>query len=74
CDKPRQLAQYMASAQHLVHMHFEGAAVTFETTAPDECYDLLAAICLERDIVLRSLTSPDNNLDSLFDYLTGDSR
>ena len=74
CDKPRQLAQYMASAQHLVHMHFDGAAVTFETTAPDECYDLLAAICLERDIVLRSLTSPDNNLDSLFDYLTGDSR
>lgn len=74
CDNPRLLGQHMASAEHIVNMHFDRSAVTFETSSPDDCYNMVSTTCLERDIVLSSLSSPDNNLDSLFDYLTGDSR
>jgi hypothetical protein len=41
-----------------------------ETSNPDACYDLIADVALERSIEIRSLTSPDNNLGAVFDYLT----
>ncbi len=74
CDDPRRLATAMATAPHILNMAFDRDAVTFETANPDDCYDRIAKQCIEHSIVLRSLTSPDNNLGSLFDYLTGDKR
>lgn len=74
CSHPRVLGREMASATHLVNMSFDRDHVTFETANPDACYDLVSKACLEHDIKLRSLTSPDNNLGAVFDYLTGDRR
>ena len=71
CDKPRELASTLASADHVVRLGFERDAVTIETRDPDRCYDLLATAVLDHHVVVRAMTSPDNNLGAVFDYLTG---
>ena len=45
-----------------------------ETRDPDRCYDDIAAAVLDRGIAVSALTSPDNNLGAVFEYLTGDQR
>ena len=74
CSNPRVLGREVAGAEHLVNIQFDRDHVTFETANPDACYDLISETCLQHDIKLRSLTSPDNNLGAVFDYLTGDRR
>ena len=41
-----------------------------ETRDPDRCYDDLARTILESGVKVKGLTSPDNNLSAVFDYLT----
>ncbi len=72
CDRPRELAAIMAATEHLVRLAMERGAVVIETRDPDRCYDDLAQAVLERGLELRSMTSPDNNLGAVFEYLTGD--
>jgi ABC-2 type transport system ATP-binding protein len=72
CDRPRELAAAMAATDHLVRLAMERGAVVIETRDPDRCYDDLADAVLERGLELRSMTSPDNNLGAVFEYLTGD--
>jgi ABC-2 type transport system ATP-binding protein len=72
CDRPRELAAAIAATDHLVRLAFERGAVVIETSDPDRCYDELAAAVLDRGLELRSMTSPDNNLGAVFEYLTGD--
>jgi ABC-2 type transport system ATP-binding protein len=74
CNEPRLLGREMAGADHVLNMHFDRGVVQFETSNPDRCYDLISTACLEHKIKLRSLTSPDNNLGAVFEYLTGDRR
>jgi ABC-2 type transport system ATP-binding protein len=71
CDRPRELGQHLAGSDHLVNLAFERGAIVAQTEDPDRCYDAIAAIALEHGIELRSLSSPDNNLGAVFDYLTG---
>ena len=70
CDRPRVLAEALAGAEHVVRIAFERGAVLIETRDPDRCYDQLASAVLERAIAVQALTSPDNNLGAVFDYLT----
>ena len=72
CDRPRELAAALAATEHLVRLVMERGAVVIETNDPDRCYDDLAAVILDRGLELRSMTSPDNNLGAVFEYLTGD--
>ena len=71
CDRPRELAAVMAATDHLVRLVMERGALVIETSDPDRCYDDLADAVLARGLELRSMTSPDNNLGAVFDYLTG---
>jgi ABC-2 type transport system ATP-binding protein len=71
CDRPRDLGQGLAGEEHVVAMTFERGAVAVETAEPDRCYDRIAEVVLERAIQVRGMTSPDNNLGAVFDYLTG---
>jgi ABC-2 type transport system ATP-binding protein len=71
CDRPRELGQGLAGEDHVVTMAFERGALVLETAEPDRCYDRIAGVVLERGIQVRTLTSPDNNLGAVFDYLTG---
>lgn len=72
CDQPRAVAAALASAEHIARIAFERGAVLIETRDPDRCYDQLAAAVLDHDIAVSALTSPDNNLGAVFEYLTGD--
>lgn len=72
CDRPRELASAVAGAAHVARLSFEGdAVVVVETRDPDHCYDLIADAVLDGGIALRALSSPDNSLGAVFDYLTG---
>ena len=74
CDQPRKLAAGVASAEHVSQISYERNAITIETRDPDHAYDLIAEVSLAEKLTIRSLTSPDNNLNAVFDYLTGGRR
>jgi ABC-2 type transport system ATP-binding protein len=73
CDRPREVAAAIAGAEHVAKLIMERRAVLIETRDPDRCYDDLATAILERGLELRAMTSPDNNLGAVFEYLTGGS-
>ncbi len=70
CDRPRALGQRLAASEHISQVSFEADALAIETRAPDACYDLIADVAIAETIRIDSLTTPDNNLQSVFDYLT----
>lgn len=74
CDRPRELAKGLADAEHITRIEYERNMVTVETRDPDACYDQIAATVVENELVVRAMSSPDNNLAAVFDYLTGSSR
>ena len=74
CDRPRDLGPALAASEHVARVVFERGAVVVETRDPDRCYDEIAAAVLDRGIGVRSMTSPDNNLGAVFEYLTGGGR
>ena len=71
CDKPRAIASVLASEDHVARIAFERGAVLVETRDPDRCYDQIQDAVLAANIAVHTLTSPDNNLGAVFDYLTG---
>jgi ABC-2 type transport system ATP-binding protein len=71
CDRPRELGSALAGEDHVVRVGFERGAVVVETANPDRCYDRIGEVVLDRGLAVRALTSPDNNLGAVFDYLTG---
>ncbi|MBI4508206.1 MAG: ABC transporter ATP-binding protein [Deltaproteobacteria bacterium] len=70
CDRPRELARHLITAPHVVRAELAGSAVELETRAPDELYDAIPKAVLELGIRIESLSSPDNNMQSVFEYLT----
>jgi ABC-2 type transport system ATP-binding protein len=70
CDRPRDLARAMIGEPHIVRVHFEGASVVFETQTPDACYDALPRKALDAGIRVIGMTSPDDDLEAVFAYLT----
>jgi hypothetical protein len=46
--------------------------VLVETRDPDRCYDQIGAAVMHDKVTVSELTSPDNNLGAVFEYLTGD--
>jgi hypothetical protein len=48
-----------------------GRAVELETRNPDEFYNRVSSLVLEDGLTIDGLSSPDNNLESVFRYLVG---
>ncbi len=71
CDQPRTVAAALATADHVARIVFERDAIMIETRDPDRCYHELSETVLAHHIAVAALTSPDNNLGAVFDYLTG---
>jgi ABC-2 type transport system ATP-binding protein len=71
CDRPREVGSHLAAADHVVRIGFERNAVVVETADPDRCYDQISEVVVAQNIAVRGLTSPDNNLGAVFEYLTG---
>jgi ABC-2 type transport system ATP-binding protein len=74
CDQPRAIAAAVAASDHVARIAFERGAVVIETRDPDRCYDQLAELVLAEKIAVSALSSPDNNLGAVFDYLTDAGR
>jgi ABC-2 type transport system ATP-binding protein len=72
CDKPRAIATALAGEDHVARIAFERGAVLVETRDPDRCYEQIGDTVLAAGIAVSTLTSPDNNLGAVFEYLTGD--
>jgi ABC-2 type transport system ATP-binding protein len=70
CDRPRDLGARLAAAEHVARLRFADGGLTIETRDPDRCYDLIADQVLAGGIQVSAMTSPDNNLGAVFDYLT----
>ena len=74
CDRPRAIATALAGADHVSRLSFERGGIVIETRDPDRCYDALAQAVLDGGIAVSALSSPDNNLGAVFEYLTGDGK
>ena len=74
CAEPRTVAATLATADHVARIVFERHGILIETRDPDRCYDQLAAAILDNNLAVTALSSPDNNLGAVFDYLTGDDQ
>ena len=72
CDKPRELARALVTAEDIVSMDFEGGALVVKTREPDRCYPAIPEAARAAKVTIHALTSPDNNLQSVFTYLTRD--
>ena len=72
CDQPRAVAAALATSEHVARIVFERHGVLIETRDPDACYDQLATAVLDKGVAVTALSSPDNNLGAVFEYLTGD--
>ena len=70
CDKPHVIGSALASSEHIARVGFERNAVLLETRDPDRCYAEVADAVLAAGVHVHQLTSPDNNLGAVFDYLT----
>ncbi len=71
CDKPRALAAELCTCESVraVEIINEGTLLV-ETPEPDTCYPLIPERAMARKVKISSLTSPDNNLQAVFEYLT----
>ncbi|PID38547.1 MAG: hypothetical protein CSA65_07100 [Proteobacteria bacterium] len=73
CDKPRELASQLVLDPSVFSAEFPADdTLLVETRDPDSCYSRIPQAALDHGIKIRQLTSPDNNLQAVFDYLTRD--
>ncbi len=73
CDRPRDLAARFVSEDDILNMSFgpEGRSLLVETFNRDRVFGRLPAVLLETGIKVEEITSPDDNLQAVFDYLVG---
>ncbi|MGB9836455.1 MAG: ABC transporter ATP-binding protein [Candidatus Saccharicenans sp.] len=69
----RELARQLAAENYILNITFEPeqAAVTFETHQRDLFFERLNQLVLESSLLIDEITSPDDNLQAVFDYLVG---
>ena len=73
CSSPRSLAAEMVEESYILHIHFnpKGDGLVFETNNRDAFFSRLPSIVVEKAIRVDQITSPDDNLQAVFDYLIG---
>jgi ABC-2 type transport system ATP-binding protein len=68
--RPRELAAALAREPEVVEIRFDPGTVWVRTPQPDLFYAKLPKIALEAGAELREISSPDDNLEAVFRYLT----
>lgn len=73
CENPRLLASKFIHKDFVLNVHFgdEGNSLELETTNRDKFFSLLPSLVVENKIEVFEITSPDDNLQAVFDYLVG---
>lgn len=70
-QEPRKAAELFAALPNVVSLRFspEGDAIELECSEPDKFYDLMPSIVLDSGLRITGFSSPDNNLEAVFNYL-----
>lgn len=73
CDQNRKLASLMINQKNIRNIYFEESdkKVMFNTDNRDQFFDLLNHLVVEHDLKVEEISSPDDNLQAVFDYLIG---
>jgi ABC-2 type transport system ATP-binding protein len=73
CPEPRGLAARFLACDFILKMHFgpDGRSLLVETNNRDKFFSRLGRILVEDSIRVEEITSPDDNLQAVFDYLVG---
>ncbi len=73
CADPRGLAGRILGEGYVLKVHFGPDPRTFvvETNNRDKFFGLLQSLLLRNRIEVEEITSPDDNLQAVFDYLVG---
>lgn len=73
CSDPRQLAQKFIQNDFVLKVNFDlkKGTLLVETTNRDKFFGLLPSLFVENQIEVEEITSPDDNLQAVFDYLIG---
>jgi ABC-2 type transport system ATP-binding protein len=69
-DRPRELAAALAREPEVLEIRFDPSAVWVKTPQPDAFYAKLPKIALDAGAEVREISSPDDNLEAVFRYLT----
>lgn len=68
--RSRRLAAVLASDEALERIEFEEGGVTFRTRCPNDSYARLTRLLADEDFEVQEISSPDDNLEAVFRYLT----
>ena len=69
-DETRALAREFLAEDHVLNLKFEGGAVLVQTAKPDAFYARLTALAASGEVgAIHEVTSPDDNLQAVFEYL-----
>ena len=69
-EQPRALAREFLASDHVLSLRFEADAVIVQTGKPDLFYAQLTALAASNDLgIIHEVTSPDDNLQAVFQYL-----
>lgn len=73
CTKPRQLGKMLIENEFVSDLRFapDGQQVVFKTAKRDQFFDLLSKIIVDEQIDVHEISSPDDNMQAVFDYLVG---
>jgi ABC-2 type transport system ATP-binding protein len=73
CDEPRRLASLILGDEHVLKLHFgaDGRSVLVETNNRERFFSRLMPLLVESRFAVEEITSPDDNLQAVFDYLVG---
>ena len=69
-ERPRELARAFLASDDVLSLRFESDAVIVQTGKPDVFYARLTQMAATREVgTIHEVTSPDDNLQSVFEYL-----
>lgn len=73
CSQPRQLAQEFIGKDYVVSAEFDpkSQGITFKTNQRDLFFSGLTGWIATNNLEVEEITSPDDNLQAVFDYLIG---
>jgi ABC-2 type transport system ATP-binding protein len=73
CPEPRRLAGRLLEEEYVLKVHFgpDGRSVLIETNNRDKFFALLLSLLVKNRTEVEEITSPDDNLQAVFDYLIG---
>jgi len=73
CNKPRLLAEKFIHEDYVLKVNFGPSpnSILVETKNRDKFFSLLPSLFIKNNIDIDEITSPDDNLQAVFDYLVG---